>query len=141
MNYAVNKEAIIQNVLFGNGEMATSFLPMMPGRDPNSPGYPLRSGEGQGASRRVPPGRTASRPTTSHCRGRCRDASRPSSSLRTWLGFGGTINVAPIDGNTLLENLFTTFDFDLSAAYYTTDIIDPDEMASFAVFSRAVLAP
>ena len=40
MNYAINKDAIIQNVLFGNGEMATSFLPKMPGRDPNSPGYP-----------------------------------------------------------------------------------------------------
>ena len=37
MNYAVNKESIIQNVLFGNGEMATSFLPKMPGRDPNRP--------------------------------------------------------------------------------------------------------
>ena len=41
INYAVNKDAIIQNVLFGNGEMATSYLPLMPGRDPESPGYPF----------------------------------------------------------------------------------------------------
>ena len=40
MNYAVNKDAIIQNVLFGNGEMATSFLPKMPGRDPTCPAIP-----------------------------------------------------------------------------------------------------
>ncbi|MER3439178.1 MAG: ABC transporter substrate-binding protein, partial [Chloroflexota bacterium] len=40
MNYAVDKQAIIDNVLFGFGEPATTFLPKMPGWDPNSPGYP-----------------------------------------------------------------------------------------------------
>ena len=45
---------------------------------------------------------------------------------------GGNITLAATDGNTILEKLFTTHDFDLGIAYYTTDIIDPDELASFA---------
>ncbi len=41
INYAVDKDSIIQNVLFGAGKLATSYLPLMPGNDPNSPGYPF----------------------------------------------------------------------------------------------------
>lgn len=33
MNYAINKQSIIDNVMFGAAEVATSFLPKMPGRD------------------------------------------------------------------------------------------------------------
>ena len=40
MNYAIDKDAIITNVLFGFGEPATTFLPKMAGHDDASPGYP-----------------------------------------------------------------------------------------------------
>ena len=77
MNYAVNKEAIIQNVLFGVGEMATSFLPKMPGRDPFAR-VPIRPREGQGPGRRVGrKGRLRGR-LQRHRRGRCQDSSRPA---------------------------------------------------------------
>jgi peptide/nickel transport system substrate-binding protein len=49
---------------------------------------------------------------------------------------GGTITIDPVDGNTVLEKLFSTFDFDLCVAYYTTDIIDPDELTSFAILGE-----
>jgi peptide/nickel transport system substrate-binding protein len=135
MNYAVNKEAIIQNVLYGNGEMATSFLPKMPGRDPNSPGYPydLEKAKALVAESAGKDGFEADYNVTAGDAVATQVAQLVAADLAQ---IGGTINVAPIDGNTLLENLFTTFDFDLSAAYYTTDIIDPDELASFAVLSK-----
>ena len=41
INFAVDKDSILQNVLFGAGKLATSYLPLMPGNDPNSPGYRL----------------------------------------------------------------------------------------------------
>ena len=135
MNYAVNKESIIQNVLFGNGEMATSFLPKMPGRDPNSPGYPydLEKAKALVAESAGKDGFEADYNVTAGDAVGTQVAQLIAADLAQ---IGGKINVVPIDGNTLLERLFTTFDFDLMASYYTTDIIDPDELASFAVLGE-----
>jgi len=48
---------------------------------------------------------------------------------------GGDITIQQDDPNAFLERTFSTRDFDLTFGYYTTDIIDPDELASFAVLS------
>ena len=112
MNYAVNKESIIQNVLFGNGEMATSFLPKMPGRDPNSPGYPydLEKAKALVAESAGKDGFEADYNVTAGDAVGTQVAQLVAADLAQ---IGGKINVVPIDGNTLLEKLFTTFDFDL----------------------------
>lgn len=135
INYAVNKDAIIQNVLFGNGEMATSFLPKMPGRDPNSPGYPfdLEKAKALVAESAGKDGFSGEIIVTSGDSVGTQVAQLIAENLGQ---IGGTIQVTPIDGNTLLEKLFTTFDFDMCMAYYTTDIVDPDELASFAVLGE-----
>ena len=59
-----------------------------------------------------------------------------SSSRRTWLRSAARSMSCRLTVILFWTNLFTTFDFDLCAAYYTTDIIDPDELASFAVLSE-----
>ena len=135
MNYAVNKESIIQNVLFGNGEMATSFLPKMPGRDLDSPGYPYdpEKAKALAAESAGKDGFEADYNVTAGDAVGTQVAQLVAADLAQ---IGGKINVAPIDGNTLLERLFTTFDFDIMGSYYTTDIIDPDELASFAVLGE-----
>jgi peptide/nickel transport system substrate-binding protein len=135
MNYAVNKESIIQNVLFGNGEMATSFLPKMPGRDTSSPGYPydVEKAKALVAESAGKDGFEADFNVTAGDAVGTQVAQLIAADLAQ---IGGKINVVPIDGNTLLEKLFTTFEFDLLASYYTTDIIDPDELASFAVLGE-----
>ncbi|MCD6058920.1 MAG: extracellular solute-binding protein family 5 [Thermomicrobiales bacterium] len=135
MNYAVNKESIIQNVLFGNGEMATSFLPKMPGRDLDSPGYPYDPEKAKAlvAESAGKDGFEADYNVTAGDAVGTQVAQLVAADLAQ---IGGKINVVPIDGNTLLERLFTTFDFDIMASYYTTDIIDPDELASFAVLGE-----
>jgi peptide/nickel transport system substrate-binding protein len=135
MNYAVNKESIIQNVLFDNGEMATSFLPKMPGRDLDSPGYPYDPEKAKAlvAESAGKDGFEADYNVTAGDAVGTQVAQLVAADLAQ---IGGKINVVPIDGNTLLERLFTTFDFDIMASYYTTDIIDPDELASFAVLGE-----
>ena len=40
INYAINKDAIIQNVLFGAGQLANTYLPLMYGHDPRFPAIP-----------------------------------------------------------------------------------------------------
>jgi len=135
MNYAVNKESIIQNVLFGNGEIATSFLPKMPGRDLNSPSYSYDPEKAKAlvAESAGKDGFEADYNVTAGDAVGTQVAQLVAADLAQ---IGGKINVVPIDGNTLLERLFTTFDFDLMGSYYTTDIIDPDELASFAVLGE-----
>jgi peptide/nickel transport system substrate-binding protein len=135
MNYAVNKEAIIQNVLFGNGELATSFLPKMPGRDPNSPGYPydLEKAKALVAESSGKDGFSGELIANAADAVGAQVAQLVAADLAQ---IGGDITVVSNDGNTILQKLFTTFDFDLCVAYYTTDIIDPDELASFAVLGE-----
>ncbi|MGI8477141.1 MAG: ABC transporter substrate-binding protein, partial [Thermomicrobiales bacterium] len=41
VNYAVDKDAIIKNVLFGNGVAANTYLPRMAYHDDAAPGYPF----------------------------------------------------------------------------------------------------
>ena len=135
INYAVNKEAIIQNVLFGNGEMATSFLPKMPGRDESLPGYPydLEKAKALVAESNSADGFAGAITINGADAIQSQIAQLVAADLSQ---IGGDITIDSVDGNTLLERLFTTFDFDLCLAYYTTDIIDPDELASFAVLGE-----
>ncbi|HEU5434522.1 MAG TPA: ABC transporter substrate-binding protein [Thermomicrobiales bacterium] len=131
MNYAVNKDAIIQNVLFGAGEIATSFLPKMPGRDPDLPGYPYDLAKAK-ALVAESAGKDGFKGELIYTAGDTTQAQLCQLVAADLGQIGGQITVTAVDGNTLLQKLFTTFDFDLCKAYYTTDIIDPDELASFA---------
>jgi peptide/nickel transport system substrate-binding protein len=135
INYAVNKEAIIQNVLFGNGEQATSFLPKMPGRDESLQGYPydLENAKALVAESNSPDGFAGAITINGADAVQSQIAQLIAADLAQ---IGGDITIDSVDGNTLLERLFTTFDFDLCLSYYTTDIIDPDELASFAVLGE-----
>lgn len=132
INYAVNKDAIIQNVLFGTGTMATSFLPMMPGRDADSPGYPynLEKAKELVAQSAGANGFAGTLIVSGANTVDSQVAQLVAADLKQ---IGGDMTVTSVDGNTLLEMLFGTHDYDMILAYYTTDIIDPDELASFAV--------
>jgi peptide/nickel transport system substrate-binding protein len=131
MNYAVNKDAIIQNVLFGAGKLATTFLPLMPGHDPNSPGYPYNLAKAKELVAQSS-GKDGFKGELIYTAGDTTQAQICQLVAADLAQIGGQITVTAVDGNTLLQKLFTTFDFQLCKAYYTTDIVDPDELASFA---------
>jgi peptide/nickel transport system substrate-binding protein len=135
INYAVDKDAIIQNVLFGAGQPATSYLPLMPGHDPESPGYPfdlekakqlvadsagkdgfefeILSGVGDAVGNQV-----------------CQLVAASLAQI------GGTVTITQVEPGIATERVTETQDFDASKSYYTTDIIDPDELTAFAVYSK-----
>ena len=133
INYAVDKDAIIQNVLFGAGEMATSFLPKMAGRDPNSPGYPFdlekakaliaESGYKDGFEFEL-----------------LVNTGDPVASQIAQLvaaqvsAIGGTVTITQLEPGINQERQVAG-DYQAAKGYFTTDIIDPDELASFAVLS------
>jgi peptide/nickel transport system substrate-binding protein len=132
INYAVNKQAIIDNVMFGAAEMATSFLPKMAGRDPNSPGYPYDLAKAQELVAQSA-GANGFSGTLWIGAGNAVDAQVAQLVVSDLAQIGGNIEVAQEEGTAFLDRIFSTFDFDMYMGYFTTDIIDPDELAGFAV--------
>jgi peptide/nickel transport system substrate-binding protein len=132
LNYAIDKDAIIQNVLFGAGVPATSYLPLMAGHDPESPGYPfdlerakqlvaesnspdgfsfeLLSGVGDAVGNQV-----------------CQLVASQLAEI------GGQVTVTQLEGAVSTERVTVTNDYQASKGYYTTDIIDPSQLSTFAV--------
>lgn len=133
MNYAVNKQSIIDNVMFGAAEVATSFLPKMPGRDASLTGYPY---DPEKAKELAGDAVTAGWSATLIIGAGDAVAAQIAQLLVSDLAvIGGQISVEQVEGGAFNDRVFGTQDFDLYMGYFTTDIIDPDELASFAVLS------
>ncbi len=133
INYAVNKQAMIDNVLFGAGSLANSYLPRMTYHDDALPGYPYdlekanalvaESGakDGFSAELLVPTGD----PIGSQV------AQLIASDLAK---IGGEIEIVQAEPGLFWQRV-TDLDFDLYLGYYISDIIDPDELTTIVVKS------
>jgi peptide/nickel transport system substrate-binding protein len=135
INYAVDKEAIIENVLFGAGVPATSYLPLMAGHDPESPGYPfdLERAKQLVAESNYPDGfefeiLTSVGDTV---------GSQVSQLVAAQLAeIGGNVTVTQLEPAVHTERVTVDVDYDASKTYYTTDIIDPSQLSTFAVLGE-----
>ncbi len=134
INYAVDKEAIIKNVLFGAGEPATSYLPKMPGHDPNAPGYPydLEKAKQLVAQSSAKDGFALELLISAGDAVGAQVAQLVAANLAE---IGGQITITSLEPATVTDRITVSQDFDMYLSYYTTDIIDPDELTSFAVLS------
>ncbi len=130
INYAVDKDAIIQNVLFGAGVPATSYLPRMAGNDPDSPGYPfdLERARQLVAESNSPDGFAFEILTS------VGDAAQVCQLVAAQLAeIGGQVTVTQLEPAVHTERVTVDVDYDASKSYYTTDIIDPSQLSTFAV--------
>lgn len=136
MNYAVDKDLIVTNVLFGAGVPATTYLPLMLGHDDEAVGYPydLEKAKALVADSSGKDGFTISILTTVGDAVASQVAQLVAASLQQ---IGGTVNIEQVEPGISTERVTVTQDFDLSLGYYTTDIIDPDQLTNFAVFSES----
>jgi peptide/nickel transport system substrate-binding protein len=135
LNYAVDKDAIINNILFGAGQPATTYLPLMLFHDGEAVGYPydLEKAKALIAETSAKDGFTLSILTTVGDAVDSQVAQLVAASLQQ---IGGTVNIEQVEPGIARERVQQTQDFDLSLGYYTTDIIDPDELTAFAVYSK-----
>jgi peptide/nickel transport system substrate-binding protein len=135
MNYAIDKDLIINNILFGAGVPATTYLPLMPGHDPEAPGYPydLEKAKALVADSAAKDGFTVSIMTTV---GDAVSSQVAQLVAAAWQQIGGTVTIEQLEPGIQRERLQVTGDYDLNLGYYTTDIIDPDELTAFAVYSK-----
>lgn len=135
LNYAVDKDVIINNILFGAGQPATTYLPLMLGHDDEAVGYPvdLEKAKALVAETAGKDGFSLSILTTVGDAVDAQVAQLVQASLQQ---LGGTITIEQVEPGIARERVQTTQDFDFSLSYYTTDIIDPDELTAFAVYSK-----
>jgi peptide/nickel transport system substrate-binding protein len=134
INYAVNKDAIIQNVLFGAAKPANTFLPLMAFHDDAAPGYPYDLDKAKTLVAQSA-GKDGFAATLWSVAGDSVGAQVCQLVASDLSQIGGNIKLQSEDGNANLDRVYKTRDFDMNIGYYTTDIIDPDELTGFAVLS------
>lgn len=135
MNYAVDKDAIIKNILFGNGEAANTYLPKMPFHDDSAPvPYPFDLAKAQDLVKQSS-GKSGFKAEILTQAGDTVGNQVSQLVAANLAKIGGQITITPLDPATNITRIQKNQDFDLYIGYYTTDIVDPDELTSFAVQS------
>jgi peptide/nickel transport system substrate-binding protein len=132
ISLAINREAMIKAVLFGNGTAANSFMPpQVPYYDQSSPGlqYNLATAKAEMAKSSVPHGVTTTLLIYSGNSDQATMAAIIQSELKQ---IGITVNIQQLDPNTATTD-FQNLNYDMTFAYWTMDIPDPDELVTFAV--------
>jgi peptide/nickel transport system substrate-binding protein len=132
INLAVNKDQIIQTVLFGNGEVANSLLPKMLWWNAEGKPYPYDPEQAKQflAKSKVPNGFQTDVLISAGNSVQQQYATIVQQNLAA-IGIQMTIN--QMDELTLYNDYFQKLDYNMLAQYHTTDIIDPDEIINYAI--------
>jgi peptide/nickel transport system substrate-binding protein len=132
ISLAINRDALVKAVLFGNGKPANSlFPPQVPYYDANAGGlqYNLTQAKKEMSESSVPKGFT----TTILIPSGNSDYSTISTIVQAELKpLGIKVNVQQLDPNTANTNQ-QALKYDMTLTLWTMDIPDPDELATFAV--------
>lgn len=134
ISYALNRKAMIKAVLFGHGQVANSFLtPALWAHDPKTNGgvFSMTKAKAELASSSVPKGFKTTLTVDPGDDTQVTLSQIIQQELKP-LGIAVTIRK---DSNATTDT--ESFNYDMSFAYDTTDIIDPDELVEFAVVGTA----
>ena len=130
--YALDRQAMVKAVLFGNGRVANSFLtPALFGYDANvqGPEYSVEKAKEELAQSSVPNGFK----TTLQVGTGVVTENSLGQIIQQQLGaIGVHVDLKPVDPNAEFTNI-QNFDYEMCFLYDTTDIIDPDELVNFSV--------
>jgi len=134
LNYAVDKDSLLTNVLFGNGQASNTYLPLMAGHSDNVPGYgfDLDKAKELIAASSVADGFSGEILVSSGDTVGNQIAQIIASQLKE---IGGDITITTLEAAARRDRINVQHDFDLATGYYTTDIIDPDQLTNFVVVS------
>lgn len=136
ISYAIDREALVKAVLFGNGEPANSiFPPNLAYYDSDSGGlqYNLVDAKKEMAESTVPNGFTTTLLVPSGNSDYATIATIVQSELKP---LGINVKIETLDPNTANDD-FEDEKYDMSFALWTMDIPDPDELATFALNPHA----
>jgi len=136
ISYAIDRQAIIDSILFGYAEPANSFMPpQVPYYDPNSPGiqYDLDKAKDELSQSSVPNGFSFELSVGSGDNTQEQTAEIIQESLKK---IGIDMKIRKVDVSTQFAQQ-QKYDYDMTAAYWTMDIADPDELVAFAVDNKS----
>ena len=132
ISLAIDRQALIKAVLFGNGKPANSFMPpQVPYYDAATQGlqYDLSAAKAELAKSSTPGGFTA---TYLAAAGDTQDASIAQILQSAVKPLGITIKIENVDPATARTRQ-NKLDYQITHSLWTMDIADPDELVSFAV--------
>jgi peptide/nickel transport system substrate-binding protein len=132
MSYAINRQALVKAVLFGNGKPANSlFPPQVPYYQASTQGlqYNMAQAKAEMAESSVPSGFSTTILVDSGNSDQVTVATILQSELKP---LGIKLKIQQLDPNTVNTNQ-QSLKYDLTLAYWTMDIPDPDELATFGV--------
>jgi len=132
ISYAIDREAMVKTLLFGNGTPANSFLmPNVPFYDPATPGlsYDMAKAKEELAKSSVPGGFETTFLASS---GDTTDAAIAQILQSSLKELGITVKIQNVDPSAA-HDLQSEQKYQISHSYWTMDIADPDELVTFAV--------
>jgi peptide/nickel transport system substrate-binding protein len=132
ISLAVNRAALVKAVLFGNGKPANSlFPPQVPYYQAATPGlqFDLAAAKQEMAKSSVPHGFSATILVSSGFSDYVTIATILQSELKP---LGINLKIQQLDPNTANTNQ-QSLKYDMTLTYWTMDIPDPDELATFGV--------
>jgi peptide/nickel transport system substrate-binding protein len=132
ISLAIDRNALVKAVLFGNGKPANSlFPPQVPYYDPSTPGYQfnLAQAKQQMAQSSVPHGFSTTMLIGAGNSNYLQIATIVQAELKP---LGIKVNIQTLDPNTANANE-QSLKYDMTLTLWTMDIPDPDELATFAV--------
>jgi len=132
ISLAVNRAALVKAVLFGNGKPANSlFPPQVPYYQAATPGlqYNLAQAKQEMAKSSVPQGFSTTILVSSGFSDYLTIATILQSELKP---LGINLKIQQLDPNTANTNQ-QSLKYDMTLTYWTMDIPDPDELATFGV--------
>ena len=132
ISYAIDREALVKTVLFGNGTSANSlFMPTVPYYDKATAGqsFDMTKAKAEIAKSRVPKGFSTTYLAMSGDSTDSAIAQVLQSSLKE---LGITMKISKSDPSAV-HDLQSALNYDISHSYWTMDINDPDELVQFAV--------
>jgi peptide/nickel transport system substrate-binding protein len=139
LQYATDRQTLVDVVLFGNGIPATSFMPKgaLYWND-TLEGYPydLAKAQEELAQSATPEGFALELTTIA---GFVSDESMATALKDMWSQIGVEVTINPLE-TSVFNEAFTNATFQAMSQYWTNDIIDPDELVGFAVLPESAQA-
>jgi peptide/nickel transport system substrate-binding protein len=139
LQYATDRQTLVDVVLFGAGIPATSFMPKgaLYWND-TLEGYPydLAKAQEELAQSATPEGFAFELSTLA---GSVSDETMSTALKDMWSQIGVEVTISPLETSVYNEN-FTNGTFQAFSQYWTNDIIDPDELVGFAVLPESAQA-
>lgn len=137
LNYATDQQALIDTILFGNGEVSNSFMPngaLYWNADQEGYPYNLERAQELMAESEHPDGFTIEFLVRS---GNQQQLQIATAIMDMWSRINVEVSIQQLDA-AVVSDRFNTFEFEAILSGWTNDIIDPDQLVSYAIIPETI---